>query len=216
MLYYTDDYETAVDQATVLAQRYPEDSDALLVRASLFSRQKQYAAAIADYEALAARRPKDSLTIVSTQPALGDLYYHTGQVKKAFKCFEKALRVDPDNTLVLNNYAYFLSLEGKNLKKAKAMSAKAIAAEPDNPTYLDTYAWILHLTGQHQEAKAMFKSAMVHGGKEHAEILDHYAEVLYALKEYDLAYIYWNQAKSLNPDLGIDEKIRRRKEAERR
>ena len=44
-------------------------------------------------------------------------------------------------------------------------------------------------------------------------ILDHYAEVLYALKEYDLAFVYWAQAKSKNNGEieGLDEKIMRRK-----
>ena len=216
MLYFADEYDDAIAQATLLGERFPEDTDARLVRASVHSRLKEYQKAIADYEEVAARRPKDSVSIMATQPALGDLYYRTGNYKKAFKCFEKALRAAPDNSMVLNNYAYFLSLEGKKLKKAKEMSGKAIAAEPDNPTYIDTYAWILHLMGQDREAKAMFKNAMIHGGKEHAEILDHYAEVLYALKEYDLAYIYWNQAKSLDDSLGIDEKIKARKEGEKR
>ena len=44
-------------------------------------------------------------------------------------------------------------------------------------------------------------------------ILDHYAEVLFALEDYDLAMVYWNQAKLKNngeiPDL--DAKIARRK-----
>ena len=90
---------------------------------------------------------------------------------------------------------------------------KAITSEPDNPTYLDTYAWILHLLGDDVEAKAIFKHAMLYGGKEQPAVLDHYAEVLYALKEYDLAYIYWNQAKALDTtgELKIEEKIRERK-----
>ena len=55
---------------------------------------------------------------------------------------------------------------------------------------------------------------MLYGGKESAVILDHYAEVLFALKEYDMAFIYWNMELRKNdgdvPDL--EEKIRQRKE----
>ena len=39
---------------------------------------------------------------------------------------------------------------------------------------------------------------MLYGGKESPVILDHYAEVLFALEEYDLAFLYWNQAKAIN------------------
>ena len=54
------------------------------------------------------------------------------------------------------------------------------------------------------------------GGKDSAVILDHYAEVLYALKEYDLAFVYWNLALQKEDDQlpGLKEKVEsRRKEA---
>jgi hypothetical protein len=54
---------------------------------------------------------------------------------------------------------------------------------------------------------------MLYGGKESAVILDHYAEVLYALKEYDVAFIYWNMAlqKDDGDVPGLKEKILERK-----
>ena len=56
---------------------------------------------------------------------------------------------------------------------------------------------------------------MIYGGKDSPVVLDHYAEVLYALKEYDMAFVYWNMAKQKNngdiPDL--DEKIEARRKA---
>ena len=145
---------------------------------------------------------------------MGDLYHQLGDPAKSYKAYEKALKINPDYVYVLNNYAYYLSVEGKKLKKALAMSKKTIQAEPNNATYLDTYAWILYLLDKPAEAKPYFKQAMLNGGKDSPVILDHYAEVLFALKEYDLAFVYWNLAKQKNngqiPDL--DEKISRRKE----
>ncbi len=111
---------------------------------------------------------------------------------------------------MLNNYAYYLSEEGRKLKKAYAMSKKTVEAEPDNATYLDTFGWILHLMGKDLEAKPFFKHAMLYGGKDSAVILDHYAEVLYALKEYDLAQVYWRQAQAKNTDgeiPGLEERV---------
>lgn len=197
MLYYCKAFSGAAEYSTLMLQKWPDLPDPLLIRAEAYRVLETYGAAIADLEAYAARSPKDSATIMRTAPYLGDLYFKSGQVNKAFKQYDKALRVAPDNSMVLNNYAYYMSLGKIKLKKAKAMSKKTIEAEPDNPTYLDTYAWILHLLGEDVEAKAIFKHAMIYGGKEEATILDHYAEVLYALKEYDLAFIYWNQAKAL-------------------
>lgn len=215
LLYYNNAYDAAIDEATRLFRAFSENTDPLLVRANIFARKGENRSAIEDYELIASRAPKDSATIMSVYPSMGDLYHQEGQTKKAYKCYEKVLKIDPDHTLTLNNYAYFLSLEGKNLRKAKEMSRKTILAEPDNPTYLDTYAWILHLMGDDPEAKLHFKHAMLYGGKENAVILDHYADVLYALGEYDLAFIYWEQAAALDNTLGIEEKIKARK-AERK
>ena len=157
--------------------------------------------------------PKDSSATLRAWSTMGDIYHRLGNAKKAYKAYDKALKVNPDYIYVLNNYAYYLSMEGKNLKKAQNMSRKTIEKEPDNATYLDTYGWILYLQGKASEAKTHFKHAMLYGGKESVVILDHYAEVLYALKEYDMAFVYWNLAKQKNkgneiPDLNqkIDER----------
>lgn len=97
------------------------------------------------------------------------------------------------------------------------MSRITAEKAPDNSTYLDTFGWILYLQGKALEAKPFFKNAvMLYGGKESPVILDHYAEVLFALKEYDLAMVYWNQAKMKNTDNEIpdlDRRIKERKDA---
>jgi tetratricopeptide (TPR) repeat protein len=161
---------------------------------------KNYPEALKDYEAILRLHPKDTTVMKVTYSSMGDLYHQMNDSKNSYKCYEKALKIDPDYNPVLNNYAYYLSLEGKNLKKAKEMSGKTITSEPDNPTYLDTYAWILHLMGQDIEAKAIFKHAMLYGGKESKTILEHYAIVLDALGEKDLANIYYKQAAAMADD----------------
>ena len=55
------------------------------------------------------------------------------------------------------------------------------------------------------------KHAMLYGGKESDVILDHYATMLYATKEYELAFIYWEQAAKLAPDAGYMEKLKLKK-----
>ena len=94
------------------------------------------------------------------------------------------------------------------------MSRKTIEAEPDNATYLDTFGWILYLRGEYDQAKTHFKKAMVCGGKDSAVILDHYAEVLFALKDYNMAFVYWTMAiqKDEAGDVpGLKEKVEQRK-----
>ena len=159
--------------------------------------------------------PRDSSKALRAWSTMGDIYHQLGDNKKAYKAYDKALKINPDYIYVLNNYAYYLSVEGKSLKKAYNMSKRTIEAEPDNATYLDTFGWILYLQGKPLEAKPFFKHAMLYGGKDSVVIMDHYAEVLYALKEYDLAMVYWNMALKKNngdvPDL--EEKVKLRKQS---
>ena len=141
--------------------------------------------------------PKNKEVCLNAWTQLGDAYHSKGEDKNAYKAYKNALKINPDYAPVLNNYAYYLSLEGKQLKKAYNMSKKTIEQEPDNATYLDTFAWILHLMGKDLEAKPFFKHAMLYGGKDSATILRHYATVLEALGEADTAKIYQNQAQRL-------------------
>ena len=161
---------------------------------------KDYDAVIRNCRYLIAREPENAEIVKNCWAQIGDMHHLLGDNKSAYKAYDKALKIDPDYALVLNNYAYYLCEEGKQLKKALAMSKKTVEAEPDNATYLDTYGWILHLLGKDKEAKPVFKHAMLYGGKDSAVQLDHYAEVLYALGEYDLAQVYWSQAKSKNTE----------------
>ncbi|MBQ6073363.1 MAG: tetratricopeptide repeat protein [Bacteroidales bacterium] len=200
MLYYQENWPLIVEEVTAALPRFPSNPDLIQLRAIANSQQKKLKAALDDYEMLLKLNPRDTTILKVTYSSIGDIYYQIGESQKAFKYYDKALKIDPDYNPVLNNYAYYLSLEGKNLKKAKTMSRKTITSEPDNPTYLDTYAWILHLLGEDIEAKAIFKHAMLYGGKESRTILEHYATVLETLGEKDLANIYFNQAAAMKED----------------
>ena len=158
---------------------------------------EDYDAIIGNCRYLIKNYPKDSKILLSAYSQLGDAYHSKGNSKEAYKAYEKALKIDAGYAPVLNNYAYYLSLEGRKLKKAYTMSKKTIEAEPDNATYLDTFGWILHLQGKDLEARPFFKHAMLYGGKESAVILMHYAQVLEALGEADSAQVYINMAKRL-------------------
>jgi len=137
----------------------------------------------------------NSEEMVSALTTKADCYQNLGQMEAAFKEYERALKTDPNNIVTLNNYAYNLSLTGRNLAKAARMSRKAIEKEPDNATYLDTYAWILFQQKKYQNAKTYLKKAMIYGGKDNPEVLEHYAATLEALGEKTLAEGYRQQAK---------------------
>ena len=141
-------------------------------------------------------QPEDVDNVVQCLSIIGDTQHQTGNNRKAYKTYEKALKLDPGYCLVLNNYAYYLSLERRKLAKAEKMSLITVTKEPDNPTYLDTYGWILFLRGKAKKAKPYFKHAMLYGGKDSPVVLMHYSIVLEKLGEKDLATYYRNLAES--------------------
>ena len=217
-LMYAEYWEDLSAQGRKAYERFPKET-AFLEMASVGDYNlERYEDVLQICEKVLEVAPTDSSSTLRAWSTMGDIYHRLGESKKAYKAYDKALKVNPDYVYVLNNYAYYLSEEGKSLKKALAMSRKTIDAEPDNSTYLDTYGWILFLQGKALEAKPYFKQAMLYGGKDSPVILDHYAEVLYALQEYDMAFVYWNLAKQKNngdiPDL--DAKIEARKKAANR
>ena len=106
------------------------------------------------------RYTTDKIQMANFDAFLGDIYHEQGDEEKAFDAYERTLRNDPDNVLVLNNYAYYLAVKNQDLDKALEMSAKAITMEPDNPTYFDTYAWVLYMKGDYKEAEKYMKKAL--------------------------------------------------------
>ena len=210
-LYFLEDWEQLIPAAAQTVESFPEDITLREVLAIAYWQHGEIEEAVKVYHRILKDIPKDHPMLINCYGSLGDLYHELGNRRQSYACYEKGLRIDDNYSPILNNYAYYLSEERRNLKKALEMSRKTILNEPENATYLDTYGWLLYLTGDYEQARKYLKDAMVYGGKENAEVLDHYAEALFALKEYNLAFLYWGNADKIDPSLGLSEKIARRR-----
>jgi tetratricopeptide (TPR) repeat protein len=126
---------------------------------------------------------------------LGDAYYRDKQMGKSDSTYEKALEINPNDTYVLNNYSYYLSLRNVDLDKAEKMSLKANELDPNNGNSQDTYAWILYASAKYVEAKEWIEKAMVNGGASNPVILEHYGDILFKLNEKNKALEFWIKAK---------------------
>jgi Tfp pilus assembly protein PilF len=125
---------------------------------------------------------------------LGDAYNYNKEYEKSDKAFEDALKIDSDNTFVLNQYAYFLSLRKENLDRAEKLSKKANELQPGNRSYMDTYGWILYQQKKFTEAEEWLGNAAKLGPNK-PDILEHYGDVLYKLNKVDEAVKQWEKAK---------------------
>ncbi|MBO4757864.1 MAG: tetratricopeptide repeat protein [Bacteroidales bacterium] len=208
-LSYSDDWDTLLKASEEAYAAFPDEPAFLNMRVMAYYNKGDMQSVISESERMAAAFKDNPDVVVQALSMIGDTYHQLDNEKEAFAAYERALKIDPEYAPVLNNYAYYLCLNGKKLKKAAEMSRITVEQEPDNATYLDTYGWILHLLKKSQEAKSYFKHAMLYGGKDSATILDHYAEVLYSLGEYDLAKVYWDDAVKKDTDNEIPDLVTR-------
>ena len=125
---------------------------------------------------------------------LGDMYHTQKQMKEAYAAYDSALVYNPSNIGALNNYAYYLSVERRDLDKAEEMSYKTVKAEPNNATYLDTYAWILFEKGNYAEARIYIDNAMKSDDEKSDVIVEHCGDIYYMTGDVDGALSYWKKA----------------------
>lgn len=150
------------------------------------------------------RAAKNNSADINVLSALALAYNSIGKYDESNLAYEKALKLDPNNPLILNNYAYNLSERGEKLDKALEMAKLAIDIEPENASYLDTIGWIYFKLKKYKLAvKYIRKSLEINGGS--AVVNDHLGDVYKEMGEKDNALIYWRKALELSPS---DERIK--------
>ncbi len=145
---------------------------------------------------------------------IGDCSHAQGADEEAYAAYEKALEYHPDNISVLNNYAYYLSLEHRDLDRAEEMSYRTVKAEPQNATYLDTYAWILFEKGNYAEARIYIDQVIKLSTEEElsADVLEHCGDIHALTDDLQGALEFWKMALKK----GSESKLLKRKVNERR
>lgn len=125
---------------------------------------------------------------------MGDILHDKGDDKGAYAAYDSCLQWKDDNYGCLNNYAYYLSVENKDLDKAAQMSYRTVQAEPDNSTFLDTYAWILFMQKKYAEALQYIDMAVKNDTTKSAVIIEHAGDIHAVNGDIDGAVKYWNEA----------------------
>ncbi|MCQ2083027.1 MAG: hypothetical protein MJY58_00830 [Bacteroidaceae bacterium] len=155
----------------------------------------------------------DSLSKSKLYSMSADLCYSMNRDREMiYADYDSALVFNPADDMVMNNYAYFLSLDGRDLQRALDMSARSIAKEPFNATYLDTYAWILFRMELYEDARDYLEKALQYMEEPAADLYEHMGDVQYMCGDSDAALEYWHRAVQLNSDSKLlDRKIREKK-----
>lgn len=143
---------------------------------------------------------------------MGDIYHTKKQMTEAYAAYDSALVYNPSNIGALNNYAYYLSVERRDLDKAEEMSYKTVKAEPNNSTYLDTYAWILFEKGNYAEARIYIDNAMKNDGEKSDMIVEHCGDIYFMTGDAEGALKYWKKALEMGSESKtLKQKIEKKK-----
>jgi tetratricopeptide (TPR) repeat protein len=183
--------------------KFQDEYRLFYVKGLALQRMNREADAIAEFEKAVEINPKD-LAILSTLALAHDTQ---GNFRKSEEIYEMALLIDPQNALILNNYAYNLSERGEKLDKALAMAKIAVEKDPGNSSYLDTIGWIYFKMKNYKLAKLNIEKSL-EVNPNSAVVLDHLGDVFKAMKDNTNALKFWKLSLEKDPgNASVKEKI---------
>ncbi|MDC0602190.1 PEP-CTERM system TPR-repeat protein PrsT [Aliiglaciecola sp.] len=104
---------------------------------------------------------------------------------EAIATYEKTLKLNPNNFVVLNNLAYLYTQDGR-LKEAETYARQAVEQRPDNADAVDTLAQALMKQEKYEEALRYY-DRVINDDMKNNEIYLNYVEVLFANGNSSLA-----------------------------
>ncbi|WP_313190334.1 tetratricopeptide repeat protein [Sphingobacterium sp.] len=146
---------------------------------------------------------------------LGDLYHEIKMESASEVAYEEAIKLDSNNVTVMNNAAYYLSLQKKDLDKAAAYAKKANELEPNSGTFQDTYAWVLFQQGKYQEALVWIEKA-IKNSEPSGVLYDHYGDILIKLGKTKEALKQWEKAMTYSEGSTLDKEKLKQKISEKK
>jgi putative PEP-CTERM system TPR-repeat lipoprotein len=178
--------DEAVQRAAAFAQRYPRNTEALLLHGEVlmgagktadsiatfdraFELQPSSAAAVGQYRARAkagqARAEQPLVNWLAKNPAdlavralLAEAYIISGNRARSMAEYEDLLRRSDSNVLALNNLAWLYADAG-NLARAEELGRRAVALAPEATAVQDTLGWILFKRDKTNEALPLLQKA---------------------------------------------------------
>lgn len=196
-----DKVESTVNRAL---RYYPEESELYIALATVKHHNKDYAQALKLYDtALSHADSTDLKSMSSIYTSMADTYYAMGDMDEAMIKYDLAISYDPENYVAMNNTAYYLACENKDLDKALNLITRSLKGDPESLNSLDTYAWVLFKMKDYAKAKEIIDALLNRekdSGSESSELFEHAGDIYFMNGLPDEALEFWKRALSLNPE----------------
>lgn len=188
------DYKSLENESRRAIELFPLLPVPYLFKGVALLENKQYSDAINDFNTGLKLVSGNNDLVVQFYTYLGDAYNRNKNYLLSDESYEKALKIDPENSFVLNNYAYYLSLRNEKLEKAETMSSKSVKIDPTNAANMDTYGWVLYKMGKYTEAAEWVQKAVNATTSADPDVLEHLGDIFFKLGDKEKAMIYWQNA----------------------
>ena len=204
-LFEKGEYQKLVDEMQRAKKALPRDSRIFFLEGLGYSRLDLPQEAVTSLKRALELKPDDINAISTLALTLDGLHRY----QESDSLYERALRLDPQSHLILNNYGYSLAERGLQLDRALQMSLQAVAADPQNASYLDTAGWVYFMLARYDDARKYIEKAIAAGGAS-ATVYEHMGDIQSKLGQKEKAAQFWNHALELNAGSeSLKEKIAR-------
>ena len=206
------DYNAMESESIRAIELFPLFPVPYLFKGVALLEKKQYEASVESFNSGVKLVSVNNALLVNFYTYLGDAYNRLKNNRLSDESYEKALKLDPENSYVLNNYAYYLSLRNENLAKAETMSAKSVKLDAGNAANMDTYGWVLYKLGRYAEAAQWVEKAIAATPSPDADLLEHIGDIYFKLGDINKAVLNWQNALNVGPGSEfLEKKIKDRK-----
>lgn len=131
-------FDDAMSEYRLVLAKTPNSADLLTRLGEVSKLKKDDNGALEYFRKAAAINDKDA----TARLRLALLYDSMGMRAQARPVYDEILKLEPDNWVALNNMAYILAEEGKDLDQALTFVQRAKQKQPNEPNVADTMGWI--------------------------------------------------------------------------
>ena len=181
----------------------------LLALADILRIKEQYNDAIVVYDEAISRIDPIDTRHWSIFYARGMSLERNGDWERAELDFLQALRLQPDQPLVLNYLGYSWVEQGTKLVEAKSMIQRAVEQRPNDGYIVDSLGWVLYRL-QEFEAALVHLERAVELRPDDPVINDHYGDALWDIGRHSEAKFQWLRALSLDPEKKLQESVQKK------
>lgn len=187
-----EDYQSMITDCEAAVVYFPNESLYYFYGSIAATRLNNYAKAV-EFASAGIKVADDEEMLTQLYATWGDAAHYLKKYSECDSVYALALKLKPDNTYALNNFAYFLSLRSDKLDQAEKMSKRSLELDSTNSSYMDTYGWILYKQGNYSGAYEWIQKAL-QKSESSADVLEHMGDVYYKLGQTDNALSYWKKA----------------------